>query len=192
MENGLRESRIQTVCLLILCAVVVAASLYWLRPVMIPLVLAVFISLCLSMMAEVLTQRFKFPKVLAMGTTLLMASLFFFLVVTLISSSVRQLASQAGAYQDSLNTIVENAIDKLPLERLGLSPEPPDGQNGDEPLKPTISDLSAMMKMPLDTIGSMLLSTTNTLLELIQKSILAVTMLFSSSASMSRMSSESS
>jgi len=177
MEHGLRESRIQTVCLLILCAIAVAASLYWLRPVMIPLVLAVFFSLCLSMMAEVLTLRFKFPKVLAMGTTLLIASLFFLLLVTLISSSVRQLANQAGAYQDSLNTIVENIIHKLPLERLGLSKET-NRVEGEEPLKPTIADLSAMMKMPLDTIGSLLLSTTNTLLELLQKSVLVLIFVF--------------
>ena len=42
------DSRIQTICLVILCAVAMAAAAHWLRPVLVPFVLALFLTIGLT------------------------------------------------------------------------------------------------------------------------------------------------
>jgi predicted PurR-regulated permease PerM len=50
------------VCLVILSTIAVAGSLFYLRPVLIPFVLAVFIALALSSVVEFLCQRLRVPR----------------------------------------------------------------------------------------------------------------------------------
>ena len=70
------EQRVQTVCLVILSAVALGAAMYWLRPIMMPFVLAVFIALGLGMLA-VNEVRFggDFAPAAAVSFALLLAEL---------------------------------------------------------------------------------------------------------------------
>ncbi len=160
----MREWRIQTFCLIILTAIAVAASLYWLRPVMIPLVLAVFFSLGLSLISDVLVRRLSCPRILAMIVTLLFASFLAFLLLALISGSVRQLAGQADAYQSSIDSMKIRMLERLegPLEKFGVETE----------------EVDKMLAVPTSAIGNVLLTTTNTILEIVKQSVLVLIFVF--------------
>jgi len=159
MDPLQREQRIQTVCLLAITIVVVAVSLRWLQPIMIPLVLAVFFSFALSALVDWLVQRWRFPRPLALIFTLLLAALAFTVAVGLISTSIRQLAANADVYQNYISRLSARGVDALPLEKLGLRRE--------DVLKP-------LNQMSLQSVGSMLLGTANTLMTLLSQSFLVM------------------
>ncbi len=159
MDPGPRERGIQTICLLLLSALAVAAALYWLRPVMVPFVLAVFIAYGLSPLVDLSVRRLRFPRVLAVAGTLALAFLLLLLLGGLISASVRQLASNSEAYQAQLSQLLASAAENLPLERYGVSAE---------------LSLDRLSQIPASAVGNMLLGTTNALLDLLSKSILVL------------------
>lgn len=163
MDSNLSELRIQTVCLLILAAIAVAGALYWLRPVMIPLVLAVFFSLGLSNVSDLMVRKIKAPRPLAMVMTLGLAVLLFFLLVTLVSGSVRQLANKADVYEESIEKTAQDLIDSLNLERFGFR---------------STSDLEAILDNSAGTIRNMILNTTNNILALVRQSTLVLIFIF--------------
>ena len=66
------DRRIQTVCLMILTAVAVGTALYWLRPVLIPFVLAVFLSYCLTPVIELLMRYLRIPRYAAISVAVLL------------------------------------------------------------------------------------------------------------------------
>ncbi len=159
MDVAQRERRIQNICLLILSAVAVAAALYWLRPVMVPFVLAVFLAMGLNPLVDVQVQRLHLPRPLAVVAVLVLAVLFFGAVATLVSASVGQLSANVDVYQEQITQLVERVAAWLPLERLGVTQETLRGP---------------LTKIPIGTIGGMLLGTTNAILDLLSKGLLVL------------------
>ncbi len=64
-----RELHVQTVCLLILSSIGVAGALYWLRPVRVPLVLAVFFAGGLTPLIELQVSYLRAPRWLAFSAS---------------------------------------------------------------------------------------------------------------------------
>ena len=93
------ENRVQTVCLIVLSAVALGGTMYWLKPVMIPFVLAVFIALGLNSLVNLQMHMLSIPRVLALISTLMLAFLAFTLLGVVITASVGQLADNASALQ---------------------------------------------------------------------------------------------
>ncbi len=159
MDPALREGRIQTVCLLVLSAVALGAALYWLRPVMIPFVLAVFFALALSPLVDVQVRRLRFPRVLAVLGTLVLGLVIFTLLAVLVSASVRQLAANAAGYQEKVTQLVTQLAAALPVARFGLEPE---------------AVLAPLSEIPIGTLGGFLRGTTNAILETLSQSLLVL------------------
>ena len=61
------QERIQITCLVTLTALGVAAALYWLAPVMVPFVLAVFITIVLSHLVDLVGLHVRLPRGVAIG-----------------------------------------------------------------------------------------------------------------------------
>ena len=101
------ESRVQTVCLVVLTTIAVAGSLFYLRPVLIPFVLAVFLALALSAVVEFQCQRLKVPRLLAQLATLGLGGLAFLMVAGIVSASVEQLRANSAAYLGQLSQLTE-------------------------------------------------------------------------------------
>ncbi|MDP6980922.1 MAG: AI-2E family transporter [Myxococcota bacterium] len=120
MDANAREQRIQTICLLILSTICVAASLYWLRPILIPFVLALFFSLGLAPIVEAQVRWLRMPGAIAVASTMLLLALVLALVGSLVSSSVGALSKNATAYQEQIVVTLERARNALPLDALGL------------------------------------------------------------------------
>jgi AI-2 transport protein TqsA len=153
------EQRIQTVCLLILATVAVAATLHWLRPVMIPFVLAVFLAIGLSPIVEIQVDYFRAPRWLAILATLMIGFLILNLIGGLISASVKQMAAEADVYQDQLEKFARYVATSLPLERFGIEV----GQS-----------VVPISKQVLGNVGGFLLNTTNSLLGLLSQGLLVM------------------
>ena len=157
MDRAETERRIQTISLLLLSAVATASALYWLRPVMVPFVLALFIALGISPLVDLQVRRLRAPRPVAIGTTLLLLVVLAMGVSTVISASVSQLASNSAAYQGQIKQLIGDLAGALPLERFDMTRE----------------DLLAQLgSIPVSAIGNVLLGTTNALLELLSKSLL--------------------
>ena len=114
------ERRVQTVCLVILATTAASATLYWLAPVMIPFVLAVFFAFILSPLIELQVTRLRMPRAAAIAATLALAFLLFGGVAALVSASVGQLAANADGYQMKATELMNMAAAALPLERFGI------------------------------------------------------------------------
>jgi AI-2 transport protein TqsA len=110
----------RTVSLVILAVVAVGGALYWLDAVLVPFVLAVFISVGLMPIVNLQVDRLKFPRPLAVGSTLLVALLLLAGVGLLVGISVARLGNNAEFYQQRFQQVVDNALEALPLEKIGL------------------------------------------------------------------------
>ena len=114
------EARVQTVCLLILAVIGIATSLYVLRSLMVPFVLALFFALMLMPIIDVQMRYLKFPRLLAVAVTLLIAILVIISLSLLMSASVNQMAAAATSYQEQVKEVVVNTTASLPFAQFGL------------------------------------------------------------------------
>ena len=120
MDPANPERRIQTVCLLILSTVALAVALYWLRPVLIPFVLAAFLTIGLTPVVDFQVRRLRMPRPLAALTAVAMGCVLLVLVGFLLASSARQLVANAGRYQARFSQLLDQAASSLPPRMSGL------------------------------------------------------------------------
>ncbi len=118
-----RELRIQTVCLLVIAILAATAAAYWLKPVLIPFVLAVFFTYSLLPLADLLRKYVKLPRWLALIVTLLVGVGALMVVALITTASIRKFAQSSYLYVEQLQLLRESAVATLPLDRLGLDPE---------------------------------------------------------------------
>ena len=103
---------------MVLATVAGAAALLYTRPVMVPFVLAIFISYLVSPLVDVLCARVKMPKSLAVLITLLVAAALITLVVLLIITSTRGLLENVDVYRTRVVSLAERTFDLL--DRRGI------------------------------------------------------------------------
>ncbi|MFH1753956.1 MAG: hypothetical protein ABH875_07210, partial [Candidatus Omnitrophota bacterium] len=99
MQN---ERKIETVCLLVLTVIAVAATLYVLRSLMIPFVLALFFTFMLMPIIDFQMRSLKFPRPLAVIVTLIVGISLITAFSLLASASVNQMADNAKAYEEQV------------------------------------------------------------------------------------------
>lgn len=153
------EQRVQTVALVVLATVSVGAALYWLRPVMIPFVLAVFITLGLQPVIDLQMRHLWLPRPVAVFTTFLLGILGLFLLGSMVSSTVAQISEQAPTYATQLNKTVERALALLP------------DQVGDVSVE---DELRAWVAAPLRSAGSIIMGTTNAIVDVLSRLFLVM------------------
>lgn len=107
-----------TVSLLVLAGVAGAFSLAYTRPVMVPFVLAVFISYLVSPLVDLLQFRLRLPKVGAVIVTLLVVLALMSLLGMLITTSARGIIENANVYRERLVAVAEKAF--AVLDRFGV------------------------------------------------------------------------
>lgn len=118
MEKGAYESRIQTVCLATLTMVAVAVALYLLRIVLVPFILAAFLSLVLLPLVNFLMRKLRVGRPIALLITLFLGFLALFVLGIFVSVSVGQFANSAGEYEKQLTKLITRAESALPLNEI--------------------------------------------------------------------------
>ena len=138
MQVPNHERRIQTICLLILTAIAIAAALYWLKPVMIPFVLAYFFVTALNPLIDYQTRKLRVPRMAAIGLTFVLGALIFCLLWVGIAFSVGQLQEHKDAYMQSLKNFNErvssNETIQLLKEKVGIDETTIKGEGTSSPL----------------------------------------------------------
>ena len=125
MTGLLRPSRTEqswltTASLLVLAGVAGAFALAYTRPVMVPFVLAVFISYLVSPLVDLLHVRFKVPRVASVLMALLVASALLTLLGLLITTSTRGIIENVDVYRERLISIAARAFAVLDRFNLDL------------------------------------------------------------------------
>lgn len=151
------DLRIVTSCLLILTAIAVGASLYWLRPIIVPFVWAVFAAMALEPVIGVLMKYARFPSWLALLVTLLLVFAAAILVGGLIAASIKNFAADASQYEATVQKLLDRAVSTGILEKLGLSSQ---------------KELDISSLAPAGTMKRLLLGTTNAMMNLLSRGTL--------------------
>ena len=121
MEPAHPEQRIQTVCLITLTLIAVGAALYWLRPVLTPFVLAVFLAAILMPLRERLQRTLRLPSSLALVGTILVAAGLLLVLMSLVAAAGGQVVAGSETYQTQVLQLIERLT--LRLEEAGLDPD---------------------------------------------------------------------
>ena len=148
----------QTVCLVVLASVATAFALHWLAPVLIPFVLAIFLSMGLGMCVEWLVSRARVPRSLALPTTVVLGLGALAGLGALVNASVVQLAESGPLYAEQLGQLIDRATALLPPEIAAVV--------GDGTV--------AIREIPVSTVGGLIASTTNAVVNLLSQSLLVL------------------
>ncbi len=108
------QTRVQTACLLVLVAVCITFSVYWLRPVLVPLVVAFFVVSGISPVLSVLEKRLGVTRIVAAGLTFLAGVIVLIIFGCSIWVSMIDLSTNAQAYRNRVSTIVNRVESYLP------------------------------------------------------------------------------
>ena len=115
-ERGNYEQRIQTVCLLILTALGITAALYFFSSVLIPFVLAIFLTLCLTPIIDLQMKWLRIPRRTAILTTLAIGCGILALATLLVTASADEIVQSRDDYQDQFQQLLIRARGLLPPE----------------------------------------------------------------------------
>jgi AI-2 transport protein TqsA len=158
MDRRDHERRIQIVCLLILTAVAIGMALYFLRPVLIPFVLALFIVYALSPAIDLQARHLRIPRWAAAISTIILGCFMLFLLWLLIWSSVSQMAANATAYEEQMRELIKTTGDKLPLERFGIQAD----------------ELPQFLEVPQETTRGLLTAVVSSIMSVLSNGLLVV------------------
>lgn len=112
------ELKIQTICLMALTGIASIVVLYWLRPVLVPFVLAVFLACGIAPLLDVIQKRCRVPRIIAVAITFLMGIGLMAMLWSVIWLSVVSLIEDADTYRkrfEQLTTQITDMIPEMPL-----------------------------------------------------------------------------
>jgi AI-2 transport protein TqsA len=119
-DDAQRHWNVQTFCLLTLTLIAIGFSLYFLRPVLVPFVLAVFLTNCLIPMIDVQRYYLRLPKGLAIASTVTVTVAVVVLCGSLVASSVNGATSRLTEYESQFQHFSDNLARSVPLARFGI------------------------------------------------------------------------
>ncbi len=109
---------VNNVCLMILAATAVTAMLVYAKVVLLPFMLAVFISMVSNTIANWLNRKFKLSKAISLAVILFIFIGFIFLSVLFISSSIESFIRSADIYSQKLTYALDWFIGIL--QKIGI------------------------------------------------------------------------
>lgn len=163
MAVSTNESRVQTVCLLILSTVAIAFSLYWLQNVLIPVVLAFFLTILLNPLVNLQVRQLKFPRGVAVVVSVLLGFVAMAALSLVVSIAVTQFTGNVSLYQSRIESLYAEVMDALPLERIGIDES---------------SLLNPVAAGPNERIGDILTNVLRSVFNIVSQAVLVLIFLF--------------
>jgi AI-2 transport protein TqsA len=117
-ERDQADRRLWTACLLILTTIAIGVALYLLRPVLLPFVLALFFTYCLTPVIELQMRYLGIPRGVALVGTGILGLLLLALFVLLVATTAASIADNFGRYQDEFTRVTEKIIGALSLDKV--------------------------------------------------------------------------
>ena len=130
MRTRLRNEQIwlATVSLMILATVALAGALAYTRPVMVPFVLAIFITTMAAPLVDYQVIRWQFPRPVAISLVILLVLGILAVLGLLLILALQTVVSTVGDYSENFGNMTSNlltpALGKIDLaaKRKGVSP----------------------------------------------------------------------
>ncbi len=116
MDTEESRSRTQTICLVVLTAAVATYLIYWLRPVLVPLVVAVFVVSGVGPILKALEQRLGVTRLVAAMLTFLAGVVILVVFGCSLWVSVVDLSSNADAYRARVRELVKKVESVFPMD----------------------------------------------------------------------------
>lgn len=113
-ENWELERRLQTACLLIITAILCAIACYWMRAVLIPFVLALFLYQLLEPMVGLLRKKARVPHPLAVAVTLVFAGTVLFFTSSIVTDSIGGIIKSSDTYSSRISAFLDGVWDHYP------------------------------------------------------------------------------
>ena len=155
------NKNLQLICLMIIAAILTAAALFWLKPIMVPLVLAIMLSYVLAPIVDLLVNKIRIPKMIAIFFALALSFGVIFLTGIMISSSIGTLKERSAEYEQHIQTMYSKGLSWANLELTKLN---------DLGIHIDLSEGTELLsKVP---ISSLMTSMTNTILDLLSNTFL--------------------
>jgi predicted PurR-regulated permease PerM len=112
--QSISDRRVQTVCLMVLATVAGLGAVYWLRPVLVPLVVAIFVVSGINPLLTYLEHRLHVSRIFAAGLAFLLGTVFLGAFLVAIASSARDLNNNKDRYQQRVKQITSNLEGWIP------------------------------------------------------------------------------
>ncbi|MCH7776660.1 MAG: AI-2E family transporter [Gemmatimonadetes bacterium] len=124
-ESRTDYSLLTTVSMMVLAAVAIAGALHFTRQVMVPFVLAIFISYLVSPLVDFLRVQCRIPRPVAVAMALLVGAGLFTLMGLLVTSSTQNLLQPANLqlYQDRIVAVVIKFFDMFESRNIDIGQE---------------------------------------------------------------------
>lgn len=134
----------QTISLVILATIAVGFSLFYLKTVLLPFVISVFIVIGCRPIVEFVGGRLKLPRIIAFVISSLVGLLLLFAFGFLIWISINDLSRDSDAYKDRLNHIASWVVERFPntFEKIEASQATRIPEQDPPPVPTTRPDLS--------------------------------------------------
>jgi AI-2 transport protein TqsA len=156
-SGGDGNDRVVAGSLVILAALGIGAALYFMRPVLVPLTLALLLSYLVSPLVDLLQVRLRLPRALGIVVALVLAGGLAFALGLLVASSVSTVADRGPQYQARLVEVIDGIVQYL--RSLGLPID-------DTPLRQRIEALP-VTEVLMGTLNQVLSSVSTFLLVLV-------------------------
>jgi AI-2 transport protein TqsA len=124
MERDQADRRVRTVCLLILAVVALGAALNFLKPVLVPFLLALFFTYCLTPVIDYQVNSLRLPRVVAILGAALLGFLILALCGVILAASAAEIAENFGVYQAYFREFIERTSQPIKLDRIGIHADP--------------------------------------------------------------------
>ncbi len=103
------EQRTQTICLLILSTVAIGVALLYLRQVLVPFVLAAFLTMAVTPILDYMRRKFRMPRGMAIAVTLSLACFVLVLIGSLVSTGLQDVVEKRQVYVAQVGGLVDAA-----------------------------------------------------------------------------------
>jgi len=170
------EQRIQTACLLILTAMGITAALYFFASVLIPFVLAIFLTLCLTPVIDLQMKWLRIPRRSAIFTTLAIGCAILMLGTLLVTAAVDQIVQSKDDYEDQFQQLLVRTRGLLPPDWYTDPNEPVSDPNEPvlDPNEPVKSPAEPLIRVPTNTIRKVLTDIASSIMGIISNVLLVV------------------
>src|SRR6266852_4161489 len=121
LDRDRADRQVRTVSLLILAVVALGAALHYLKPVLVPFLLAVFFTQCLTPVIDFQVRHLRAPRLLAILGAAVLGLAILGLCGLLVAASVGEIKAESfDAYRSDFDTFAKNSAERLHLDRLGI------------------------------------------------------------------------
>jgi AI-2 transport protein TqsA len=112
--------RVQAFCLLTLTLIALGVTAYLLRPVLVPFVLAVFLTYCLTPLIDAQRRYLRMPRGLAIVSALVLALVVLAFCGSVVATSISSASRRLQDYEKQFQDLTERVTSFVPLQRLGI------------------------------------------------------------------------